>query len=104
MLTPFVLVGVGFTIVGIPVAVLGLFAYLAAIYVADITVGALVGRALLQPDSSLASFARALLVGLGIITLGHLLPFIGAAVGWVSMLLGLGLLADHARRLLPARS
>ncbi len=104
VLTPFVLVGVGFTVVGIPLAVLGLFTWLAAIYVADIAVGALIGRALLQPDASLASFARALLVGLGLITVGHLLPFIGAAVGWVSMLLGMGLLADHARRLLPSRT
>jgi cytoskeletal protein CcmA (bactofilin family) len=103
VLTPFVLVAVGFTIVGIPLAVLGLFVWVAAIYGADIAVGALIGRALLQPDSSLGAFARALLAGLGVITVGHLLPFVGSAVGWVSLLLGMGLLADQARRLVPAR-
>jgi cytoskeletal protein CcmA (bactofilin family) len=103
VVTPFVLIGVGFTIVGIPLAVLGLFTWVTAIYVADIAVGALIGRALLQPDASVASFARALLVGLGVIVVGHLLPFLGGAVGWVSLLLGMGLLADRARGLLPAR-
>jgi cytoskeletal protein CcmA (bactofilin family) len=104
VVTPFVLIGVGFTIVGIPLAVLGLFTWVTAIYVADIAVGALIGRALLQPDASVASFARALLVGLGVIVVGHLLPFLGGAVGWVSLLLGMGLLADRARGLLPARA
>jgi cytoskeletal protein CcmA (bactofilin family) len=104
VLTPFVLVGVAFTVVGIPIAVVGLFVYLAALYMADISVGALIGRALLRPDASAASFARALLAGLGVITFGHLLPFLGGAVGWVSLLLGLGILADRARALLPVRS
>ncbi|MEN8181911.1 MAG: zf-HC2 domain-containing protein [Myxococcota bacterium] len=103
LLTPLVLVAIAFTIVGLPIAVLGLFGYLAALYVADIAVGALIGRSLLQPGPELGSFARALLVGLAIVIVGHLIPFLGAAVGWVTLFLGLGLLVDRVRQFRPLR-
>jgi cytoskeletal protein CcmA (bactofilin family) len=92
------------TVVGIPIAVLGLFGYLTALYLADVVVGALIGRALLEPEAGLGAFARALLVGLAIVVAGHAIPFLGAAVGVVSLLLGLGLLVERARHFRPLRA
>jgi anti-sigma factor RsiW/cytoskeletal protein CcmA (bactofilin family) len=94
---PVALILVALTVVGIPVALMGLFVYLTALYVADILVGALIGRSLLQPGPRLGAFGRALLLGLGIVILGHALPFIGPAVGVVSLLLGLGLAGERVR-------
>ena len=85
------------TIVGLPLAILGLFAYVTALYVADIAVAALIGRSLLRPEANLGSFGRALLAGLAILAVGHVIPFLGGAVGWVSLFLGLGLVANRTR-------
>ena len=102
--TPIAIVLLALTLVGIPVAVLALFAFLAALYAADILVGALVGRALLRPEPRLGSFGRALLVGYGIVLVGHAIPFLGIAVGVVSALLGLGLAVDRVRTFWSARA
>jgi cytoskeletal protein CcmA (bactofilin family) len=101
--TPVAIVLLALTLVGIPVAVLALFAFLVALYAADILVGALVGRALLRPEPRLGSFGRALLVGYGIVLVGHAIPFLGLAVGAVSALLGLGLAVDRLRTFWSAR-
>jgi cytoskeletal protein CcmA (bactofilin family) len=101
--TPVAIVLLALTLVGIPVAVLALFAFLVALYAADILVGALVGRALLRTEPRLGSFGRALLVGYGIVLAGHAIPFLGLAVGAVSVLLGLGLAVDRARTFWSAR-
>ncbi len=95
--TPVAIVLVALTLVGIPIAVLALFAYLVALYAADILVGALIGRALVRPSERLGSFGRALLVGYGIVLVGHAIPFLGLAVAVVSGLLGVGIVVDRIR-------
>jgi cytoskeletal protein CcmA (bactofilin family) len=102
--TPVAILLVALTLVGIPVAVLALFAFLTALYAADILVGALVGRALLRPGPRPGSFGRSLLVGYGIVLAGHAIPFLGIAVGAVSALLGLGLAVDRLRAFWSARA
>ena len=102
--TPVAIVLLALTLVGIPVAVLALFALVTALYAADILVGALIGRALLRPEERPASFGRALLVGYGIVLVGHAIPFLGIAVAVVSALLGLGLFVDRARAFWAARA
>jgi cytoskeletal protein CcmA (bactofilin family) len=102
--TPFAILAAALTVVGIPIAVMALFAYLVALYTGEITVGAWLGRVLLPPaDAGLLAFGRSLFAGLALITvIGHL-PFLGPAVLIVSTLLGVGLLVDRARGVAPAR-
>ena len=61
-------------------------------------VGAWLGRLLAPPaDESLFAFGRSFAIGLAIVTAITLVPFLGPPVGFVAMLLGLGLLAERAR-------
>ena len=65
---PLAILAVGFTLVGIPAAVLGLFVYIIAVYTAELLVGAWVGRQIApQRDAALMSFGRSLLVGFGLV-------------------------------------
>jgi cytoskeletal protein CcmA (bactofilin family) len=102
--TPVAVLLLALTLVGIPVAVLTLFVFLVALYTADLLVGVLIGRALLRPEERLGSFGRALLVGYGIVLVGHAIPFLGLAVGAVSLLLGLGLAVERARAFWSTRA
>jgi cytoskeletal protein CcmA (bactofilin family) len=103
--TPIALVVVALTLVGIPAALLGLFLYVTALYVASILVGAAVGHALLRPgDRSLGTFGRRLLLGLTLVFVASALPFLGPPVGIVVVLLGLGLLVERGQSLRHPRS
>jgi hypothetical protein len=87
-------------VVGLPIAVLGLVGYLAALYAADVLVGFLLGRSLLPaPDESLGSFSRSLLAGLAIVFVAEHLPFVGVAVVVLVALLGLGLVVRASLRM-----
>lgn len=88
------------TVVGIPVAVVALFAYIVALYTAELVVGAWVGRLVWAPsDDSTLAFGRSFAVGFAIVTVVSHVPFIGPPVGVVALLLGLGMLTLNAREL-----
>jgi len=99
---------VGITMVGLPLALLALGVWLAALYLASILVSELAGRSLLtRGEGPGPSFALRLLVGLAIVTVAANTPYLGALVGSVVTLLGLGLVVTRASRLwkpLPAAS
>lgn len=97
--TPLALLVAALTLVGLPLAVLGLFAYVGAAYLGLIAAAALIGRSLLGfgERGELGAFARALAVGLLLATLAVHLPWVGAAVRIVLLLVGLGLVFDQAR-------
>jgi cytoskeletal protein CcmA (bactofilin family)/predicted anti-sigma-YlaC factor YlaD len=95
---PIAIAAVALTLVGIPVAVMGLGLYLSALYVAGILVAALIGVALTHPrGEGWTSFGLALLVGLVILVLAMHTPVLGGVVRAVAVLTGVGLLADRAR-------
>jgi cytoskeletal protein CcmA (bactofilin family) len=100
---PLALLLVGLTLVGLPLALLGAFAYATALYLGYVLAAAELGRALLRRGSetlpSLGSFARILLVGLVAAAAAAYLPGLGGAVWVVMLLVGLGLVADRARAL-----
>ena len=99
--TPVGIIAAALTIVGIPLAVLALFLYLTALYTADLVVGAWLGRLVAAPtDDGLLAFGRSFAIGLAILTVVGLVPFVGPAIGIVAMLLGLGLLTARAREAL----
>ena len=97
---PIGLVLVAITLVGIPAALIGLALFGIALYIAKIAVAALIGRSMLgEGDGSLRSFGLALLAGLALVAVLSNLPFLGGMVSLIIRLVGLGLLADRARRL-----
>ena len=97
---PVALLLVGLTVVGIPVAVLGLFLLILAVYTSYVLVAGLVGRSVLAPSKpGLAGFAPSLLVGVLILSALAALPFVGPAVRIVAVLFGLGCLFERVRGL-----
>jgi cytoskeletal protein CcmA (bactofilin family) len=103
--TPVAVLAVALTVVGLPIAVLGLVGYLTALYASDLLVGSLVGRALLPPaDESVSAFSRSLLAGLAVVFVAQHLPFLGFAVIVLVVLLGLGLLVRASLRISRQRS
>lgn len=102
--TPVAILVAAVTVIGIPVALLGLFVYVTLLYSADILVGALVGRALVgSGETGTGAFARELLLGLALVVVVTHLPFLGPAAGVVALLFGTGLLFERVRlRVSPA--
>jgi hypothetical protein len=98
LLTPLALLALALTLVGIPIACFGFFAYITAVYLAEIVIAAWLGRLIWPPtDSSLLGFARSLGVGLLVVVSAEHVPFVGVPVWSVVVLLGLGVLASRAR-------
>ena len=97
---PVALILVGMTVVGIPVAVLGLFLLISAVYTSYVIVAGLVGQTVLTPAGpGLGAFAPSLLVGVLIVSTVAALPFVGPAVRILAVLFGLGCLFERARGL-----
>jgi cytoskeletal protein CcmA (bactofilin family) len=104
VVTPVALALLALTLVGIPIAVLGFFALLTSIYLAEIVVACAVGRWLAPPKTpSLFDFGRSLLVGLAALVVAEHIPFVGVPVTAVALLVGLGAVAARARAALGAR-
>jgi cytoskeletal protein CcmA (bactofilin family) len=98
--SPVAIALIGLTIVGIPVAVLGLFFLISAVYTSYVLVAGLVGQAVLTPSGpGIGSFAPSLLVGVLILSTIAALPFVGPAVRILAVLFGLGCLFERARGL-----
>ncbi len=80
------------TLIGLPLGLIVLALWFAGLYVAQILVGTLVGRALLEKAGAPpASFAPVLLVGLVCVVFASNLPFVDGLVRLVVLVLGLGL-------------
>jgi hypothetical protein len=96
--TPLSIVLLCLTIVGLPLALLGLATWLASLYVSGILVGAVVGSALLtRRGAARPPFALALLLGLLALTVAASIPYFGGLVRLLAMLLGLGIGVHQAR-------
>ena len=95
---PIAVIAAALTIVGIPIAIAASFLYIIALYTADIAVGAWLGGLILPPaDDSLFEFGKSLAIGLAIVSVVSLVPFVGPSAAVVALLLGLGLLTERAR-------
>jgi hypothetical protein len=91
---PVVIVVAAITLVGIPLSLMLFAAYLTAIYLAKIWVGAFLGRKLLRPaDATKYDWILGLLLGLLILTLVGFIPYLGGLVRLGMVCLGLGALA-----------
>jgi cytoskeletal protein CcmA (bactofilin family) len=96
---PVAIVLVGLTVVGLPVALLALGLWLAGLYLSSILVSEFLGRTLLSRGAGPGpSFARALFVGLSILTVAGTFPYLGGLVSALVMPIGLGLGASQIAR------
>lgn len=87
---PLAILIVGLTMVGLPLALIALGLWIVGLYLSSIVASAWLGRKLLAPSTS---FAVSLLLGLLIVTVAANLPYVGALVHSVFVVLGLGMLA-----------
>lgn len=96
---PVAIVVAAITLVGIPLSLMLLATYLAAIYLSKIWVGAFLGRRLLRPTgATMGDWLPALLVGLVILTIVGLIPYIGGLVRLAVVCLGMGAFAWQLHR------
>lgn len=91
---PVAIILLAITLVGLPASIMLLMAYMVAIYLTNIWVGAFLGQLLLKPAGSTRSdWMLALLVGLLILTVVRFIPYLGALVHFGVICVGLGAFA-----------
>ena len=103
---PFAAILLIITIIGIPLAIISIMAYLIAIYVSGIFVGFAIGRMALELSETYkkegTSILLALFIGLVILTLLQRLPAVGGLIGFLTIILGLGAMFSAVFRREPA--
>jgi len=91
---PVAVVVAAITLVGIPIALMSFAAYIAALYLAKIWVGAFLGRILLKSSGATkGDWMLGLLLGLLILTIVGFIPYLGGLVHFGVVCLGLGAFA-----------
>jgi len=90
--TPVAAILVCITIVGIPVGIAALFLYVIALYSAQVFVGSWLGERILGAAVGFGPALGRLALGLAIIRLLRLIPFLGALVAAIVLVWGLGAL------------
>jgi cytoskeletal protein CcmA (bactofilin family) len=88
--TPIAAIIVCFTIVGIGVAIAGVFAYIVAIYASQIVVGSWLGEILLGARVGVGAAVGRLALGLAILRAVRMLPYIGGWITFLVIIWGLG--------------
>ena len=95
--TPIAAICVAITLIGMPVAFVGVVTWLLGLYLAKIVVANFIGRTLLASQGDrMTSVALALLVGLALIFIAINLPYVGGLIHFVLVLVGFGALAMNA--------
>jgi anti-sigma factor RsiW len=98
--TPVALVVCAITVVGIPIAILGVFVYLTVLFVSTVVVSSLVGSSITGSDvESTYGFGSALLLGLAVVIVLMNLPFVGGLLRLLIGLVGMGLVITTAREM-----
>jgi anti-sigma factor RsiW len=96
--TPIALALIALTVVGIPLALLGVEIYLTSLFLSGIVLAALIGSALVRPrGEGWSAFGLTLLTGLAILVVASQIPFLGGLVRVIAVLTGMGLLVDRTR-------
>ena len=98
---PVAMIVLAITLVGLPASLMLMMAYLGAIYLAKIWVGAFLGQMLLKPAGATKSdWILGLLVGLLILTVVRFVPYLGTLVHFGVICVGLGAFAWQLHRVL----
>ena len=96
---PLFLIVLAFTVVGIPLTIMGFVLFGMGAYFAKILVGGMIGMAIFgEPEEAdWGGFGVPLAAGLGIVVVSMAIPFLGGIVGFVTLLTGLGMLIGRLR-------
>lgn len=100
--TPIAAIIVCFTVIGIPVGLIALAVYGIGIYLSQLPVALLIGRLILRRLTEVESrglLVGALALGLVILVILRLIPFLGFWIGLATALFGLGAVVVSERRL-----
>jgi cytoskeletal protein CcmA (bactofilin family) len=100
--TPIVALIVCITIIGLPLGLIALVFYAITIYVTQIFVGLLIGQLIIgafRKIETRAALVGALALGLAILRLLRLIPFVGFFFGLATVLFGLGAILVSERKL-----
>ena len=89
---PVIALMTGITLIGLPIAVLAMLAWLAALYLAKIVVAHFIGKAVFDRTGRPAHFALALLVGLLLVFVAINIPLLGLLLNFVLTITGLGMI------------
>src|SRR5690606_3305152 len=89
---PIIAIMTAITLIGLPIAILGVLVWLAAIYLAKIVVAHFIGRKLFARAGRPTHFALALLVGLLLVFVVVNVPLVGGLVNFLLTITGLGML------------
>ena len=88
--TPIAAVILCITIVGIGVAITGLLLWVIAIYAAQVAVGSWLGETLLGASVGVGAAVGRLALGLAILRVLRMLPYLGPWITWLVIFWGLG--------------
>ena len=100
--TPIAAIMVCFTVVGIPIGLIALALYGIAVYLSQIPVALLIGRLIIRRSTEVESkglLVGVLALGLVILIILRLIPFLGFWIGLATALFGLGAVVVSERRL-----
>lgn len=97
LVTPVILALLAITIIGIPLAVIGLIMYLVAIWLANIYGSIGIGRTVLAAVNRTNKWL-ALVIGLVIVSLLGAIPVVGGLIHFLVLLVGLGAMVLRVRR------
>jgi cytoskeletal protein CcmA (bactofilin family) len=94
-LTPAVLALIGITIVGLPIAFVGLFIYLFLIWLSVVYGSFTIGTGILERTETMNRWL-ALIIGLGVVFILWMIPYIGGLILFLVVILGMGALVSAA--------
>jgi cytoskeletal protein CcmA (bactofilin family) len=99
LLTPIVALIICFTIVGIGVAITAMFLWAIAVYASQVIVGSWLGETVLGPRVGVAAAVGRLALGLALLRMLRMLPFLGSWITVIVIVWGLGaiVLALHRK-------
>lgn len=86
------------TIVGIPLGIIGVIAWILGLYFAKIVAAVFIGRTLFASPSGLPHHAAFLLAGLVVVLIAVNLPYVGGLLNIALTLTGLGMITTHFLR------
>jgi len=86
------------TVVGLPVAFIGMFMWLTALYLAKIMVAWVIGNMLVDDSSEDQSILAPVAVGLIVVIVAINLPFVGGIISFLLTVIGFGMLLQWLRR------
>jgi cytoskeletal protein CcmA (bactofilin family) len=99
--TPIAILLVLITVIGIPLGLIGLALYLIALYLAQVFVALTIGSLILRrsaADENQGLLIGALAIGLAILSLLGLIPYLGFFIGLATVIFGLGALVVSEQR------